>query len=65
MPTASHLIYIPGAILVGMILGFILGARAARDQYNLQLRKDKERAEARARREARKQPDAAATDDQA
>jgi hypothetical protein len=63
MPTASHLIYIPGAILVGMILGFILGARAARDQYNLQLRKDQERAEARARREARKH--GAAGDDQA
>ena len=28
--TASHIIFIPAVLMVGMSLGFILGARAAR-----------------------------------
>lgn len=29
VPPASHFVYIPAAMLVGMVLGFILGRRAA------------------------------------
>lgn len=29
-PTAEHLFYIPGILLVGLALGFRLGAKAAR-----------------------------------
>jgi hypothetical protein len=30
MPSAAHVIFIPGALLVGMVFGYIFGARAAR-----------------------------------
>lgn len=30
MPTIAHLIYIPGVLLVGISIGFVVGARAAR-----------------------------------
>ena len=49
--TSAHFIYIPMVIIVGMLLGFIFGARAARNAYDLQARRDEER---RATREARK-----------
>lgn len=29
--TAAHFIFIPGVLLVGIIIGWILGTRAARD----------------------------------
>jgi hypothetical protein len=32
VPTIAHLIYIPGVILVGIAIGFVLGARAARNE---------------------------------
>lgn len=51
--TSGHILFIPGAIMIGMFLGFILGARAARNQFDLQQRRDEERAAARAAREAR------------
>ena len=30
MPTLEHVIYIPGILLVGIVLGYTLGARAVR-----------------------------------
>ena len=30
MPTFAHVLYIPGVLLVGVAIGFVLGARAAR-----------------------------------
>lgn len=30
MPTISHVLYIPGVLLIGITLGFVLGAKAAR-----------------------------------
>lgn len=32
MPTIAHFIYIPGVLLVGIAIGFVVGARAARDE---------------------------------
>ena len=29
--TAAHFIFIPGVLLVGIVIGWILGTRAARD----------------------------------
>ena len=29
-PTPEHVIFIPGILLIGIVLGYILGARAAR-----------------------------------
>ena len=39
MPTAAHFIYIPGILLLGIVIGWILGSRAAADAYAAQLRK--------------------------
>ena len=30
MPTAAHVIFIPGVLLVGLVFGYVLGARSAR-----------------------------------
>jgi len=43
MPTAAHFIYIPGVLLVGVVLGWVLGSRAAADAYAAQLRKNQEK----------------------
>jgi proteasome assembly chaperone (PAC2) family protein len=32
LPTVEHVIFIPGVLLIGMVLGYIMGARAARAQ---------------------------------
>ena len=40
MPTAAHFIFIPGVLLVGVVIGWILGSRAAADAYAAQLRKE-------------------------
>jgi len=52
--TFAHAIYIPMVAFVGMFIGFLLGTRAARNAYDLELRREEERAKARAEREARK-----------
>ena len=42
--TAGHFIFIPAVLFVGVVLGWLLGARAARDAYASELRKREERA---------------------
>lgn len=37
--TAGHFIFIPAVLLVGLVIGWILGSRAARDQYAVELRR--------------------------
>jgi proteasome assembly chaperone (PAC2) family protein len=32
VPTISHILYIPGILLIGITLGFVLGAKAARSE---------------------------------
>ena len=39
MPTAAHFIFIPGVLLIGIVIGWILGSRAAADAYAAELRK--------------------------
>jgi hypothetical protein len=45
--TSAHFIYIPVCILIGLIFGWILGGRAARDAYMAELRRREQRADAR------------------
>ncbi len=52
--TSAHIFFIPGMILVGMFLGFIFGARAARNQMDMQRKRDEEREIARAARAAKR-----------
>ncbi|HUQ88953.1 MAG TPA: hypothetical protein VM096_15455 [Vicinamibacterales bacterium] len=39
VPTAAHFIFIPTVLLIGVVIGWILGSRAAQDAYAAQLRK--------------------------
>lgn len=57
--TSSHILFIPGVLLVGMFIGFILGARAARNQFDAQRKRDAEREAARAARAAKRAEQAA------
>lgn len=41
--TAGHFIFIPAVLLLGIIIGWILGSRAARDAYAMELRRREER----------------------
>jgi hypothetical protein len=42
--TAGHFIFIPAVLLVGIVIGWILGGRAARDAYAAELKRREERA---------------------
>ena len=42
--TAGHFIFIPAVLLFGIVLGWILGSRAASDAYAAELRRREERA---------------------
>jgi hypothetical protein len=57
--TSSHFIFIPAVLIVGIILGFLLGTRAAADRMNLERRRDEEREAARLARAERKKAKAA------
>jgi len=41
--TAGHFIFIPAVLLVGVVIGWILGSRAARDAYAVELKKRDEK----------------------
>lgn len=40
---AGHFLYIPAVLLVGVIIGWVLGSRAARDAYEAELRRREQR----------------------
>jgi hypothetical protein len=42
--SASHFIFIPAVLLIGIVIGWILGGRAARDAFAIELRRREERA---------------------
>jgi hypothetical protein len=42
MPS-SHFLFIPSVLLIGVIIGWVLGSRAARDAYAAELRRREER----------------------
>jgi hypothetical protein len=42
MPS-THFIFIPAVMLIGVVFGWILGSRAARDAYAMELRRREER----------------------
>jgi hypothetical protein len=48
--TAGHFVFIPAVLLFGMVIGWILGSRAAADAYAAELRRREEREERAARR---------------
>lgn len=50
--SANHILFIPGVLMIGMFIGFVLGTRAARNQFDLQQKRTAEREAARAARAA-------------
>ncbi|HXT71840.1 MAG TPA: hypothetical protein VN700_18940 [Vicinamibacterales bacterium] len=40
---ATHFIFIPAVLLIGIVIGWILGSRAAQDAYAAELRRREER----------------------
>ncbi len=44
--TSAHLIFIPTVLFVGIVIGWILGSRAARDAYAMELKKRDSRLQA-------------------
>jgi hypothetical protein len=52
--TGEHVLFIPGVLMIGMFLGFILGSRAARNQLDLERRRTEEREAVKAARAAKK-----------
>ena len=52
VPPSSHFIYIPVIFTLGIVSGFVLGAKATRDAIALEARKAAEREERKARRQA-------------
>ena len=42
--TSAHFIFIPAVLLVGVVIGWILGSRAAADAYGAELKRREERA---------------------
>ncbi len=41
-PGPEHFIFIPGVLLVGIVLGYVMGARAARAEIDRRRRRAKE-----------------------
>jgi hypothetical protein len=50
--SAAHFVFIPAVLVIGIVIGWILGTRAAADAYAAELKKR----EARQAREARRVP---------
>jgi hypothetical protein len=44
--TSAHFIFIPTVLFVGVVLGWILGSRAARDAYAMEMKKRERKASA-------------------
>ncbi len=45
--SAAHFILIPAVLLIGMVIGWVLGGRAAADAYAMELKRREERAQRR------------------
>jgi hypothetical protein len=42
--TSAHLIFIPAVLLIGVVIGWVLGSRAAQDAFAAEMRRRDERA---------------------
>jgi hypothetical protein len=41
--TSAHFIFIPAVLIIGVVIGWILGSRAAQDAFAAELRRREER----------------------
>ena len=42
--SSAHFIFIPAVLLVGVVIGWVLGSRAAADAYGAEMKRREERA---------------------
>lgn len=42
--TAAHFVLIPGVLVIGIVIGWILGSRAAADAFQAEIKRREERA---------------------
>ena len=47
MPS-THFIFIPATLLLGVVIGWVLGSRAARDAFAMELKRREERSKRKA-----------------
>ncbi len=47
--TAAHFIFIPAVLLIGIVIGWVLGSRAAADAYAMELKRREERGKSQSR----------------
>lgn len=52
VPPSSHFIYIPVMLVLGIVLGFVMGSRATREQILVDEKKAEERARKKSERHA-------------
>ena len=45
--TAGHFIFIPAVLLIGIVIGWILGSRAAMDAMGSRMKREEERRKSR------------------
>ncbi|RMG17539.1 MAG: hypothetical protein D6729_08660 [Deltaproteobacteria bacterium] len=57
LPGPSHIIYIPAVFLLGLVIGWIFGSRAARNEILHEQERARAREKRRAERRARAQQD--------
>jgi hypothetical protein len=48
--SSAHFLFIPAVLLIGVVLGWILGSRAATDAFQAELKRREERAARKAAR---------------
>ncbi len=48
--TSAHFLFIPAVLLIGVVIGWILGSRAATDAFQMELKRREERAARQATR---------------
>jgi hypothetical protein len=48
--TAGHFIFIPSILLIGIVIGWVLGSRAARDAFAAELKRREEKDARRAQK---------------
>jgi hypothetical protein len=53
--TAGHFIFIPSVLLIGVVIGWVLGSRAARDAFMSEMRRREEREARRASKAERRE----------
>jgi len=42
--SAAHFLFIPAVLLIGIVIGWVLGGRAAQDAFAVEMKKREERA---------------------